>query len=91
MFVIQTIMTIIGLDSHVDGEVDLDGADFDHGFEGDVGDVDGVDIDAVDTDHGFSGDHALDGDHGYGIDPSFTLFSIRSTVAFFLFFGYDND
>jgi hypothetical protein len=29
-----------------------------------------------------------DTDHGYSLDPSFTLFSVRSIIAFFTFFGW---
>ena len=29
-----------------------------------------------------------DSDHGYSLDPSFTLFSVRSIIAFFTFFGW---
>lgn len=45
----------------------------------------GLDFDS-DTDFDVSTD--TDTDSGYSLDPSFTLFSVRSIIAFFTFFGW---
>jgi len=45
----------------------------------------GLDFDG-DTDFDVSTD--TDTDSGYSLDPSFTLFSVRSIIAFFTFFGW---
>ncbi|MEM6966874.1 MAG: hypothetical protein AAF573_19070 [Bacteroidota bacterium] len=56
LFIIQFVLSLIGLD--FDTDTDLD----------------------VSTD--------VDTDGGYSLDPSFTLFSVRSIIAFFTFFGW---
>lgn len=56
LFVIQFVLSLVGLD-----------------FEGD-------------TDFEVGGETDTDG--GYSLDPSFTLFSVRSIIAFFTFFGW---
>lgn len=56
LFIIQFVLSLIGLD-----------------FEGD-------------SDFDVSTDSDTEG--GYGLDPSFTLFSVRSIIAFFTFFGW---
>jgi len=56
LFVIQFVLSLIGLD-----------------FDGD-------------TDFDVSSETDTDG--GYSLDPSFTLFSVRSIIAFFTFFGW---
>ena len=56
LFVIQFVLSLIGLD--FEGETDFD----------------------VSTDSDTNG--------GYNLDPSFTLFSVRSIIAFFTFFGW---
>jgi hypothetical protein len=47
----------------------------------------GLDFDA-DTDFDVSGDIDTDAGSDYSLDPSFTLFSVRSIIAFFTFFGW---
>lgn len=56
LFLIQFVLSLIGLD-------------FDSDVEGDL------DFDAAETE-------------GFGLDPSFTIFSVRSIIAFFTFFGW---
>jgi len=56
LFIIQFVLSLIGLD--FDGDADFD----------------------VSTD--------TDTEGGYSLDPSFTLFSVRSIIAFFTFFGW---
>ncbi|HHB79534.1 MAG TPA: hypothetical protein ENK85_09915 [Saprospiraceae bacterium] len=72
LFLLQTIMTFLGMDSH--GDVDVDtGGDVDIDFDGDLeGDLE--------TDGG-------DGGH-FGVDHDFRVFSIRSIIAFFTFFSW---
>ena len=56
LFVIQFVLSLIGLDFETETDIDID----------------------ADTDTGGS----------YSLDPSFTLFSVRSIIAFFTFFGW---
>lgn len=63
LFVIQFVMSLIGLDA--DSDVDVDAS--------------------VDMEADFD---SADVDHGYDIDPSFTILSIRGVIAFFTFFGW---
>lgn len=39
----------------------------------------------IDGDAEFGADH---GEHGYSLDPSFTIFSLRGIISFFTFFGW---
>lgn len=47
----------------------------------------GLDFDG-DADFEISADADADIEGGYSLDPSFTLFSVRSIIAFFTFFGW---
>jgi len=58
LFVIQFVLSLIGLDFETDTDVDID----------------------VSADSDTGGD--------YSLDASFTLFSVRSIIAFFTFFGW---
>jgi hypothetical protein len=53
-FVIQFVLSIIGMDLDADTDIDID----------------------------------TDTEASYDVDPSFTLFSVRSIIAFFTFFGW---
>ena len=53
-FVIQFVLSLIGMDLEADTDIDLD----------------------------------TDTEASYDVDPSFTLFSVRSIIAFFTFFGW---